>query len=231
MNLKYLEYNANEIVRLEINCHIFSICVMNALSDKIELSWSDTVMRTLDITHKGKQLTIEDHASIGIYGALALIDLKKNSQLLIKVPKNFSGKLILQTKDEKILLTDITILGDIGISANTGEILLENVNANIIDIRGNHGNINCYAVDVSDLLDISSEGGKIDCCINNSEENYTVFCKTQNRRCNYPETSGSGAKRLRIVTKMSTINLQFQNGSIARKSSNRYRHHGSFQDW
>jgi hypothetical protein len=231
MKLKYLEYKANEIDKLEINCHIFSICVVNSLTDKIELSWCDTLMRTLDISQEGNQLSLEDHASIGIYGTLALIDLKKEAQLLIKVPMDYSGMLIIQSKEEKILLTDVTILGNIGISSNIGEITLENINANLIDIRGHHGNINCFAVDISEMLDISADSGKIDCCINGFEENYTVFCKTQNRRCNYPEISGQGAKKLRIVSKMSTINIQFQNGAIARKSLNKYSRHGSFKDW
>ncbi|QOG29393.1 hypothetical protein [Enterococcus casseliflavus] len=107
----------------------------------------------------------------------------------------------------------------------------QNIIANLIDIRGNHGNINCYAVDVADMLDISSQNGKIDCIINNSEENYTVFCKTQNRRCNYPEKSGTGEKKLRFVSKIGTINIQFQNGVISRNPSNRYNRHSSFKDW
>lgn len=229
--MKYMEYKASEIDKLEINCRIYNICVLNALSDKIEITWCDTIMRTLDIKPEGNQLNITDHAAIGIYGTLALIDLKKDSQLLIKVPTDFKGKLIFQTKEDKIRLTDVSILGNIGISSNSGEILLENVNANLIDIRVNHGNINCYAVNVSDLLDISSENGKIDCFINSPEENYTVFCQTKNRRCNYPETSGTGERKLRIVSKMSAINIQFQDGVIARKSSQRYNRHGSFKDW
>nr|WP_320025284.1 DUF4097 family beta strand repeat-containing protein [uncultured Acetobacterium sp.] len=226
-----MEYKVSEVDKLEINCHIFNICVLNSLSDKIEITWSNTIMRTLDIKQEGNQLNIADHAAIGIYGTLALIDLKKDSQLLIKVPSDYNGKLILQTKEDKIHLTDVSTLGNIGISSNSGEILLENVNANLIDIRGNHGNINCYAVNVFDLLDISSENGKIDCFINSSEENYTVFCKTKNRRCNYPETSGIGERKLRIISKMSTINIQFQDGIIARKSSHRYNRHDSFKDW
>ncbi|WKY45005.1 hypothetical protein Q5O14_02585 [Eubacteriaceae bacterium ES2] len=50
---------------------------MNSLSDKVELSWSNTAMRTLDVKKEGQQLQIKDHASLGAYGTLALIDLKR----------------------------------------------------------------------------------------------------------------------------------------------------------
>ncbi|WKY45006.1 hypothetical protein Q5O14_02590 [Eubacteriaceae bacterium ES2] len=144
---------------------------------------------------------------------------------------DYNGKLILQAKEEKVALTDVRISGNIGVSTNSGEILLENVQANLIDIRGHLGNISCYAVDVDDILDISSEGGKIECYINGFEEEYTIFCKTQNRRSNCPEASGSGAKKIRIVSKRSMINVQFQNGTIARQTADRYKRHGSFKDW
>lgn len=231
MAKKCKEFKAEEIEKLEIKCKIFKICVVSSQSNKIEISWSDTTMRSLKIKQEGRKLAICDHAAIGIYGTLALINLKKDAQLLIKIPEQFSGKLILQNKNETIHLMDVSIRGDIGISSNAGEIILENVNANLMDIRGNHGKVECYAVDVSDVLDISSENGSIYCCINDMEENYMVHCDTQNHRCSCPKTGGDGPKKLRIVSKLGSISVEFQNGTLAEKTVSRYNRHGSFEDW
>ena len=57
-------------------------------------------METLEIKEKNGIISVVDHASIGIYGTLDLIDLKKDAQLLNKIPKAYSGKIVLQTKEE-----------------------------------------------------------------------------------------------------------------------------------
>ena len=54
-----------------------------------------------------------------------MIDLKKDAQFLIKIPKTYSGKIVLQTKEEIVHVTDVDFQGNLGISTNTGEILLE----------------------------------------------------------------------------------------------------------
>ena len=46
-------------------------------------------------------------------------------QFLIKIPKTYSGKIVLQTKEEIVHVTDVDFQGNLGISTNTGEILLE----------------------------------------------------------------------------------------------------------
>ncbi len=231
MGLKCTEYNLNNIQKIQINCKIFKIRVVGCQSNNLELSWSDTFTRSLSVKQQDNVLFITDSAAITLYGTLTLIDLKRDAQLLIKVPETYPGIITLQSNEEKIHLTDVKTYGNIGIASNTGEIILENVETKVIDIRGNNGKINCLAIKVADQIDISSENGNIACCINDFEENYTIYCKTQNRRFNFPECKGDGNKKLRIVSKIGNISIEFQNGTLARTITNRYNRRNSFKDW
>lgn len=231
MGLKCAKYALDNIQKIQINCKIFKIRVVGCQSNKLELSWNDTFTRNLITKQQNDELTITDNAAITLYGTLSLIDLKRDSQLLIKVPENYEGIIILQSNEEKIHLTDIKTNGDIGVASNTGEIILENVEAKVIDIRGNNGKINCFAIKTAEIIDISSENGNIACCINDCEENYTIYCKTKNRRCNFPECQGDGNKKLRITSRRGSISVEFQEGNLARNITNRYNRRNSFKDW
>ena len=154
MGLEYVEYPVTEIERLEVNCKLFAIRVMGSATDKIELSWRDTTMRSLEVKQEGNTLKLIDHAAIGIYGTLALINLKKDDQLLIKLPESFTGKAIIQSRSESVHLSDLKFPGNFGVSSDAGEILLENVETAKIDIRGNLCKVNCYGVGVTETLDI-----------------------------------------------------------------------------
>lgn len=231
MGLKYTDYELVNIQKIQINCKIFKIRVVGCQSGKLELSWSDTITRSLSVEQLNDELVITDSAAIALYGTLALIDLKRDAQLLIKVPENYQGIIILQSNEEKIHLTDVKTYGNIGVASNIGEIILENVEAKVIDIRGNNGKINCFAIKATELIDISSETGSIACCINDREENYTIYCITKSRRCNFPECKGDGDKNLRITSKMGSISLEFQEGNLARSISNRFNRRNSFKDW
>lgn len=231
MGIKYLEFDKNAIDKVDINCKICKIRVVSSVSDNIEISWNDTAMRKLEIVQDERVLHITDHASVGVYGTLALINLKKDNQILIKIPEAYSGIIIFQTKNEPIHLTDLNLSAAIGLSANTGEVLLENVKSSKIDIRGNNGKINCYSVSVTEAMSISSKSGHIQCYINGTEEEYSVFCKTNNRRQNCPEITGSGAKKLQIISETGSISLAFQNAVQMKKPTNRYNRRGSFSEW
>lgn len=231
MGLKCAEYELDNIQKIQINCRIFKIRVVSCQSGKLELSWIDTSTRSLTVEQQNNELIITDNAAIALYGTLRLIDLKRDAQLLIKVPENYQGIITLQSNEEKIHLTDVKTNGNIGVASNTGEIILEDVETKVIDIRGNNGKINCLAIKATEKIDISSQNGSIDCCINDREENYTIYCKTQNRRCNFPECKGDGEKKLRITSKLGNISVDFQEGNLARNISNRYNRKNSFRDW
>lgn len=248
MGLEYVEYPVTEIERLEVNCKLFAIRVMGSATDKIELSWRDTTMRSLEVKQEGNTLKLIDHAAIGIYGTLALINLKKDDQLLIKLPESFTGKAIIQSRSESVHLSDLKFPGNLGVSSDAGEILLENVETAKIDIRGNLCKVNCYGVGVTETLDISSKIGQIQCYVDGTEEEYSVFCNMERKRhvaaadhsdprrprgirTNVPEQLGHGPRKVCITTETGQIDFAFQNGVKTRKNAGRYRHGNSFQDW
>lgn len=253
MSSKCLEYESTAIERLEADCKLFAIRVTESATDKIELSWRDTTMRNLEVKQEGKTLKLIDHAAVGIYGTLALINLKKDDELLIKLPASFAGKAIFQTKSEGINLADLKFSGDLGIASNAGEIFLENVNASKIDIRANACKVNCYGLSVAQTLDISSKSGFIKCYIDGTEDEYTVFCNSERRRASSRpalrsdvrhvdygakeiQTTGDcalgfGPKKVCITSETGKIDFAFQNGVKTRKTAGRYQPRNSFKDW
>lgn len=231
MKLNVNEFYANEIDKLEVNCKIFQIRLVGSLSDKIEFSWKDTATRRLEIKRDGNLLKVVDHMATTVYGTLALINLKKDAQLLIKIPENYSGKLILQNKDNPIHLTDVSIFGDIGIANKAGDILLENVSANLIDIRGNHGKVKCYEIKADSMIDISTESGAITCSINDLQENYSIFCDTKNRRTDCPRGTENAPKKLRVSSKIGLITVNFQNSVTGSKTMGRCNSRNAFHNW
>ena len=188
-------------------------------------------MRTLEIKENNGTISVADRASIGIYGTLALIDLKKDAQFLIKIPKAYSGKIVLQTKEEMVHVTDVDFQGNLGISTNTGEILLENVAARLIDIRANIGKTNCYGIDASDAIYISSTRGNILCNLCGEESEYTVSCTTSNRRNRMTGTYGDGKKNVQLNSEHGEIQYACLSGKAAMKPSSRYNRRHSFKEW
>ena len=108
MSLKTKTYPCAEIEKLDVNCTLYKIRVVESPSDMIEISWRDTAKRNLELKLEDRTLKLLDHAAISIYNTLALIDLKKDAQLLIKLPQNYTGKAIFQSKEEPVHLSSLT---------------------------------------------------------------------------------------------------------------------------
>ena len=228
MNMK--AYPRTKISKIDVNCKIYKIRVVESPNENIEISWSDTVMRSLEIRQDGDQLFILDHASIGIYGTLALINLKKDCQLLIKLPPAYSGKAIFQSKEEPVHISDLSTRAAIGIAVNTGEILVEHVCCSHMDIRGNLGKINCYSLDATDTILISSKTGAIMCNLIGNKTEYTVSCTTNNRRCTSNGVSGNGSKKVVLCSEQGNIHYTFQDNIDSSRLSRRYDRHHSFKE-
>lgn len=231
MGLEMKSYPCDQISKIDANCKIFKIRVVESPNDNIEISWRNTTMRSLEIKESNGGLKITDHAAIGIYGALALINLKKDAQLLIKLPSHYNGKIILQTKEELIHVSNITADASVGISTSTGKILLENTSVRHIDIRGNAGKIETFSLDATESITITSKSGEILCGLLGSEEDYTISCMTKNRRCKQTGTTGSGTKKVSLNSEIAMIQFQYQNGLSISGTKNRYNRKDSFKDW
>lgn len=231
MGLEMKSYPCEKISKIDVTCKVFKIRVVESPNDNIEINWRNTTMKSLEIKESDGVLKITDHAAIGIYGTLALINLKKDAQLLIKIPATYKGKLILQSKEEPIHVSNITADTSIGISTNTGKILLDNTSVKQIDIRGNAGKIEVFSLDASSSITITSKNGEILCGLLGSEEEYTVSCMTRNRRCKQIGSTGSGRKKVALNSEVAMIQFQFQNGIAISGAQNRYSRKDSFKDW
>jgi hypothetical protein len=230
MSLKTKSYPHRSIAKLDVNCKIYNIRVVESPNDKIEISWSDTVMRSLEIREENDTVKILDHAAIGIYGTLALINLKKDAQLLIKLPSDYSGKAIFQTKEDKVHISDLTTDATIGISSNTGEILLENLCCRCLDVRGNLGKVNAYSLDTTGSVSISTKTGAILCSLLGNEDDYSVSCATNNRR-SLSGCTGNGDKKIQLNSERGEIRFAFQNEIEIMKPVNRYDRRNAFKEW
>lgn len=231
MSLKTKTYPCAEIEKLDVNCTLYKIRVVESPSDMIEISWRDTAKRTLELKLEDRTLKLLDHAAISIYNTLALIDLKKDAQLLIKLPKSYTGKAIFQSKEEPVHLSSLTSKATIGVASSTGEILLENVCCSQLDIRGHQVKINCYSLDTTGSVNISSKNGAINCNLLGSESDYTVSCNTSNRRCTVNGVTGQGDKKVQLNSERGEILFTFQNGISTSKPTSRYDRKDAFQEW
>ena len=233
MGTKYEKFNLEKIQKVRIDCKIFEIQISSFSGSDLELSWTDSATRTLKITQTDDELNITDKAAITVYGTLALINLKKNAKLVVRVPEDYDKIFIIQTQSTRIFLSNLKLSGKVGLASETGEILLENVEAEQIDIRGKNGKINCYAITANQEININSALGNIVCCINDEEDAYTVFCDTQraNQLPNIPVGGGKGDKKLRITSKQGQITVSFQPGVLSSEINGKQLKHDKFQDW
>lgn len=231
MSLKTQSFTSTEIQKIDMNCNIFKIRVVASPGDMIEISWKDTVMRSLEAKAEKGVLKILDHAAIGIYGTLALINLKKDAQLLVKLPVSYAGKAIFQTKNEPIHISDISSLATVGISTSTGEIILENASFNQLDIRGNVGKVCCYSFDVGESAAITTRSGAILCNLLGNESDYSLSISTGNRRDNVNGIYGNGTKKVLLNSDHGEIRYSFQNNLVIDRFADRYNRRNSFGEW
>lgn len=231
MSLKTQSFAGAEIQKIDVNCNIFKIRVVASPSDMIEISWKDTVMRSLEVKAEKGVLRILDHAAIGIYGTLALINLKKDAQLLVKLPASFAGKAIFQAKNELIHISDLSSLATVGISTSTGEIVLENTSFNQLDIRGYAGRVSCHSLDVIDSAAIITKSGAILCNLLGNEADYYLSVSTRNRRNNANGSYGSGTKKILLSSDHGEIRYSFENNLAVGRFANRYNRNNSFREW
>ena len=229
--MKVKHFACAEISKIDVNCKLFRIQVEESSNDNVEISWCDTAMRSLDIKQGKDRLTVRDHATIGTLGALALINLKKDALLQIKLPSSYAGKAVFQSRDESIHISDLTCRATIGISASPGEVILDRVRCENLDIRGNHGKISCCRVDATDTIRISSRRGDILCVLSGKEAEYTVSYTTGSRRRISDEVSGHGSKRVFLCSERGEIAFSFQGKITLDKPASRYDRRNSFREW
>ncbi len=237
---KKQSFSCAEISKIDVNCDIFKIQVCESDNDNIEILWKDSTMRTLEIKTDKGVVTIRDRAAIGAYGPLELIDLKAGADLIIRIPNSYEGKAIFQCKGDHLTISHLNTKAAIGLATSTGEILLDCVSCGKLDIRGNSGKINCYSLDATDGISISTQNGDIMCSLLRSENDYSVSYATNNRHASSRAqdsqrgasgTAGNGSVPVLLTSERGTIDFAFQNGILVPMPSNNYDHNNAFEDW
>ncbi len=236
---KTQSFSCAEISKIDVNCDIFTIQVYESDNDNIEILWKDSTTRTLEIKRDKGVVTIQDRAAIRAYGPLELIDLKAGADLVIKIPNSYEGKAIFQCKGD-LTISNLNTKAAIGLATNTGEILLDRVSCRKLDIRGNSGKINCYSLDATDEISISSQNGDIMCSLLRSENDYFVSYATNNRHASSRAkdsqrgasgTAGNGSVSVLLTSERGTIDFSFQNSILVPMPSNNFDHNNAFEDW
>ena len=229
-------YALQAIQKIHLNSNLFRLAITSSPHEQIEIEWTETSKRSLSFTQSGNVLKIEDKVTIDkmLFAALdplGLFELKRDALLVLKIPAAYTGSVICQTKEETINAENLHFDGKLGIATNTGKIMLKDVQADTIDIRGNLGEIKCYDVDCQNLIDLSTERADILCDIADEEKHYTTLCQTKHGRTNTPNESGNGSKKLRLTTITGNIEVQFADSLKEKTSARRYNMKDAFEDW
>lgn len=229
-------YALQAIQKIHLNSNLFRLEITSSPHEQIEIQWTETSKRSLSFMQSGTVLKIEDKVAIDkmLFAALdplGLFELKRDALLVLRIPAAYTGSVICQTKEETINAANLHFGGKLGIATNTGKIMLKDVQADTIDIRGNLGEIKCYDIDCQNLIDLSTERADILCDIADEEKHYTILCQTKHGRTNTPNESGSGSKKLRLTTITGNIEVQFADGLKEKTSTRRYNMKDAFEDW
>jgi hypothetical protein len=203
-------YNSYSIRTIQINCKIFSITVIGSKDDNIRVSWENTQYRSLNIVPASDILRITDSAELTFYGMRALIELKRNKEVLIEIPIHYKGSLVIESAEEGINMDGVYTDGDIFVRSTAGFVRLYNIQGKHIDLVTGPGGIDAERLNVQNGIHLTSVNGNIYCSINDRIENYKMNCFTLHGRCNLPNYYGEGAKTVQARSTTGSVNITFQ---------------------
>ena len=107
-------------------------------------------------------------------------------------------------------IRNINTGGHLIVTGGVGELLLDEVSADKMDIRMNaSGNINCQNLYAGSSISIYNTVGNVSCGICDDAANYTTHCHSEQGTNNYPEVSGKGSKNLNIRTTLGGVSICF----------------------
>lgn len=145
------------------------------------ISTSDDGVLTMSIA-EDKQWT--DY--IGVKSAAS------NRKILLQVPNELLTSLHISTTNEDISLPSLTVLNDISISVNGGNISFELLNA-------------------GKSITLNSKNGDIQGNIMGSYEDYSINCNIKKGESTLPSIKDGGTKQLSVVANNGTVDIDFHN--------------------
>ncbi len=114
----------------------------------------------------------------------------ENRRIRIRIPKGVPEDLSISVTNEKLVLSDVEIGGELSLSSNGGDISLN-------------------AVSVGKGLEASAKNGDIVGSLVGGWDDFSIDCKTKKGECNLPANKAGGEKFLRINCNNGDVRVEF----------------------
>lgn len=224
-----ISYEKEQVKTICVNCKVLDIKVQSCTIENIQISWTETASWNLSAAQMEDNLQLNEQNNLGFHNIYDFFHSRQYNKVRIRLPKDYSGTLIIQTETGSIDISDLetavkielkTTLGHIwakNISAasfsatgSVGQILLDCVRASNITIENMAtATVDCRKINTDTSITVKSATGGIICVIDDDAINYTTRCHSNCGHCNLPEVSGNGPKILTTSTNAGNIDVRF----------------------
>lgn len=117
---------------------------------------------------------------------------KDNRKISVQIPDKLLSALQLSTTNETISLPSITVIGDISLSTNSG-------------------NLSFDSLDAGKSITLKAKNGKISGSIVGGYDDYSISCDVKKGESNLPTYKENGTKTLAVSNNNGDIDIQFVN--------------------
>lgn len=208
-DLRVQSFTANEVHSVLVQCHVCRIQLVGTPGNEIRISWRDTNLRKMSVQMQGGTLEVKERDRVAIYELFGLLELSRDKELLIEIPRSYIGSVRLNTVGETIECGQIGISGSLEIHTKTGAVRLRDIQADCVSVEAEHGNIQAFGIAVNKGIMMSSVNGGINCEAYGRAEEYSISCCSQYGKCTVPQIPMSGSKNLRFDSLTGNINVSF----------------------
>lgn len=206
---KVLTFPAWEIKSLKIDCKIFRIHVihvMGSVSDEIVFRYINTGLRKLKIKNESGNMEVSDKAGVAIYEMFSLIELTRQNELIVEIPKGFSGLLTLEGSSETVMLDHLDVAGDVSVWTTASRIECRGISGRNIALSSNTGSVRAEKVQPQNRIYMATTVGAIECSLCGNAADYQLTCQSEHGICDFPQ-SGNGSKLVNASSVTGSIHI------------------------
>ena len=120
------------------------------------------------------------------------------------------GKIYCRTSNSKVVLNNISCQSLEGITNNGYLELEEAAVQEDISLKTSNNKIELDDISFGTSINCETSNGHIEGSINGDMSDFSFDCKTSNGNCNLPENLGTGAKKVRLCTSNSNIEVEIK---------------------
>lgn len=203
------QYSSEEVTWIQIKSSLSQINVVAGTGTGIALKWTDTQRRKTNVELEDGKLTVKDRVQAALYGVVGLIWLKQDKELTLELPKDFTGTVFLESKDEPIRIVGLQSKCQVQAKTLTGSIELSAAELDRGAFKSQSGRIQMYSSACLNEISAETVTGEIECTCSESAEQYLLDCHSEHGRCSLPACLGHGEKLLRLRSKTGSITVNF----------------------